>query len=143
MRMMTTDGYATREDLFALRGKRRYRDVELPLSGLKFRIQSLNEAEVTEHQNAVVAFKRGGKYDFNKARILDSNRRLICKCLVDADGKQILTDEDYQWLGELDNSDIGYLYEQCAELCRITGEGTVEELAKNLSTTTESDSSES
>ena len=82
---------ADRAALSAL-GRRRHDTFALPESGLIVRFQSLSEIELSEYDNA--ALKRD---DENDKVIVDeevqktSRARLIILCLVDDDGKRILT----------------------------------------------------
>jgi hypothetical protein len=89
----------------------RYMDTTLPVSGLTVRIRSLTELERTQFENS--RFGRDGK--LIPGRIEDSKARLICLCLVDDDGKQLLKAGDEQAVLSLDSADTGALYDACWE----------------------------
>ena len=111
---------ADRAALSAL-GRRRHDTFALPESGLIVRFQSLSEIELSEYDNAPL--KRD---DENDKVIVDeevqktSRARLIILCLVDDDGKRILTDSDLDWVCSWDPKDTLPLSERLRDFCGIT-----------------------
>lgn len=122
-------GLASKQELLGLSGRRRYRDVALPVATLTVRIQSLTERELSHYQTAVLT-GQSGKQSLNRARLLDATRRLIGMCVVDADNKRMLDDADLDALSGMDAKDTQALYEACTAHCGISKDD-VEELAKN------------
>lgn len=116
--------------LFGSPLKRRYKIVgPLPVNGLRFRIQSLSEGELSAYQAVAV-----GKEGFRPGRMEDANRRLIAKCLVDGDGNRLLTDGQAAKLAEWDAADATALYNECAQHVGVKRED-VDDLAKNSDAT--------
>lgn len=122
--MTTTNGYATR-DVFLAPAKRRFKDVMLPVRGIKLRIRSLMEREKEEYE---AAFFRGDTV--RKDKLVDSRRRLIVLCLCDADGQPILSNADLDSLKDLDGADIAHLARECEEHCGFKP-GEIEATEKN------------
>ncbi len=137
--MTTTNevnGYATKNDLLALTGKRRFRDVPLPVCGLTVRIRSLTEGELSAYYAHVAA----AKSDAGRARRMENaTRRLFAQCLVDGDGNRLLADQDADSLANMDAADSQRLYDACAEHTGIS-QRDVEELVKNSEPTGGGDS---
>lgn len=128
--MAEGNGYATREQLLTAGGKRRFRDVTLPVSELKVRVQSLTEKELSAYQGAVVRAGGRTQIQYIQQRLLDAGRRLIGMCLVDGEGNRMLMDNEIDRLGEMDSADSQHLYTECANHCGINLDD-IEELAKN------------
>jgi hypothetical protein len=99
---------ATRE-LFLAPPKPRYTDFPLPVSNLTVRIRSLTELERTQFENS--RYGRDGK--LIPGRLEDTKARLICLCLVDAAGGQLLKTGDEQAVLQMDSADTGALYDAC------------------------------
>ena len=73
--MSETNGKLTQPDvLFGAPIKRRYRTVELPVSGHHLRIQSITEQEFSNYQDASMS-KKGDRLIASKLR--DANRRVM------------------------------------------------------------------
>lgn len=123
---------ATFDQLVSSGGKRRFKYVDLPVSGLRVRIRSLMEAEVSRY-SAVIATGQGRK-TLNINRLEDANRRLIALCLVDAEGNPLVPDGQSVRIGKMDSVDTSHLYEECAAFCGINT-GDIEDLVKNSETT--------
>jgi len=121
---------ATLEQLF-VPSRRRYKAVTLPVSGLKMRIQSLTEREVSDYQSE--AMKKGGT-GLIPARIRDSGPRLITRCAVDADGNRIMGPQHVHQLSEWDSADANHLHRECMDHCGIREDG-IEALEKNSEAT--------
>lgn len=100
----------TRE-IFLRKPEARYREVSLPACGLTVRIRSLTEAEKTNYERALYD-KKGEQIP---GRLKDSRARLICLCLVDDEGKQLLLPGDEQDVLELDSADTSALWDACWE----------------------------
>lgn len=120
---------ASMAELFPASTKRRYKDVTLPVSGHRVRIQSLTERECSEYEMAVVA-QSTTRSKFVRARLLDANRRLIGLCLVDADGNRLLSDKQADQIATWDSADSNFLHDAVAAHCGINREA-IEELVKN------------
>lgn len=115
---------ATR-DQFLSAGKRRFKDVTLPISGLTVRIRSLSELEFSEFQQANYD-KAGNRI---KGRIVDARARLACLCVCDAAGNPIFLPGDEQELMQFDSADMAHLWEQI--WAHIGAPPNIEETAKN------------
>lgn len=130
---MEGNGYATREQLFdASSGKRRFADVELPVSGLKVRIRSLMESELSDYQLAAVQTSTRG-VQVRDERMRDANRRFIAACLVDKDGRLLLDKGEYNKLAGMDSVDSQHLYNECAKHTGVNRDD-IEALVKNSET---------
>lgn len=133
---MTTNGIATAEDLFAAGGKRRFDIVVLPVSGLRVRIRSLFERELSNYQ-AKIQSSRGEQERQN--RLAAANRQYIALCVVDGDGNPILDPKQVGRIAEWDSADSSFLYEACAKHCGTTTDD-LDSLIKNSDETTPNDS---
>lgn len=122
-------GVATKEQLLELKGKRRYRNVSLPVANLDVRIQSLTERELSHYQTAVLT-GQSGKQSLNRARLLDATRRLIGMCVVDDGNRRMFEDADLDAIAGWDALDTQALYEACTSHCGISRDD-VEDLVKN------------
>jgi hypothetical protein len=134
--MTTTNGHlANADQLFAPR-ERRHREIVLPVSRNRVRIQSLTEREVSHYQ--AVAFKKNGS-GLIPARIRDAGPRLMVLCAVDQAGNRILNDSHVAKFDDWDNADSAFLHSECLEHCGIRSdediELAVEGAAKNSSET--------
>jgi len=125
---------ATTEQLLSPSKRRRYDTVELPVSGLTVRIQSLTELEVNNYQMAVVG-QRQARYQ--RDRLRDATRRLIVLCVVDAVGNRLLSDKHVKRLAEWDAADTQVLYDACAKHVGLNTDDIdqlIEEAGKNSAT---------
>lgn len=107
--MSEHNGYATRDALFGQPLKRRLADVEV--KGQKFRLQSLNDRELS-HLNASV-YGEDGDVDAAQAAML--NARWIVACCVDADGQPMFAESDVTQIQELDGGFVLALGAACRE----------------------------
>jgi len=106
--MSEGNGYATIDELLSLReAPRRYRDVVLPVSKLKLKIQSLTEKEKSDFE--ADAMNRDGT-GASLSRIKDSRRRFIQKCVVEPK----IETAHIAHLGGIDGADLGHLHTECA-----------------------------
>jgi len=112
--------------------KRRYKTVDLPVSGLTVRIQSLTEREVADYQQE--AFKKSGN-GLIPARLRDSGPRLIVRCVVDASGNRIMNASNVPQLLEWDSADSNCLQRACMDHCGIRDDENLDGLVKNSETT--------
>ncbi len=103
----------------------RYKEIEF--EGETYRLRNLNERERAEYELKLQDKK--GRYTFERAR-----RVLIIQCLVDADGKQMLNDEDEAALEMIDGRITGALYDAAQEHCGYD-KNEIEELVKNSEST--------
>ncbi len=125
----------TFDQLIASGGKRRFKNVTLPTSGLVYRIRSLTERELSNYQ-AVIAVRDD---KLREARLATANRRFIALCLVDDQGNTIVPANKVGLLAELDGADSSHLYGECADHCGITTQD-LDDLVGNSDETTTSDS---
>ena len=116
---------AANREAFLAGGKRRYRDVALPVAGVTVRIQSLTELEKAQFEAEF--------YDTNgkkiRGRTLDSRARLIMLSLVDDAGEKLLAPGDETSVMQMDSADTGALWEAIWD--HIEPKVKVEDLAKN------------
>lgn len=119
-----TNGYATRDQLLAP-GKRRFKDVELPISGLRVKIRSLMEVELEKFLSE--AMSRG---QLNKEKTVSSYRRMIVLCVVDHDGSPLFSSADLDALNQWDGADINHLGKECEAHCGLV-QGEAERTEKN------------
>ena len=133
--MSETNGLATRDDVqrAGKSAKRRFKTLEpLPLSGLKFRIQSLTETELSRYQSAAISTRGTG---LKKSKLEDSNTRLFVRVCVDQAGNRLLNDSDTHFFNDFDSVDTAFLFEECAVHCGIN-RNDIAVLEKNSETTT-------
>ena len=120
--------FAVAADLFGKTSPRRYKVLDpLPVRGVRCRIRSLTEREVSEYQSQTIAKKGDG---LRTDRLKDANRRLITLCLVDGDGNPFVTPAMQQELADWDAADTGFLYDECAKHCGLN-RSDIEDLVKN------------
>ncbi len=124
---MSTE-FASREQFMALKN-RRYDVVES--LGIKFRIQSLSEAEKSAFETEV--YFDGEKR--RRERMLNAKRKLVILCLVDEAGAALLDDDDVSELGEVDGVVISAIYDAAFIHCGFA-KGDVDNLAKKNSAET-------
>ncbi len=115
---------ATKQELMARRGQRRYQELTLPASGLAVRIRSLTEREYAEHEASML----GPDYRVDAQKLLAATRRLIAMCLCDDQGNRFLDDADVELIADWDSKDTETLYEECL---RLTGKLKPQVTAKN------------
>jgi len=125
----TNGSLANVQQLFAPR-VRRYKELTLPISGLRVRIQSLTEREVSAFQAATITASGTG---LKRSKLEDANRRFIALCLVDGAGNRLLNDSHVSALAEWDGADSSYLYNECAAHAGLKTED-IEGLTKNSGT---------
>lgn len=122
-----SDQLATLDELFAGPSRRRYKTIgPLPVKQCRVRIRSLTDAEVSDYQMAVVSSKGTSQ----AARMRDANARLICLCLVDADGNPLCAAEHVKQILQWDAADTLYLYDECVRHVGLRRQD-IEELVKN------------
>lgn len=125
--MSENNGLATAEQLMAATGQRRFKELSLPIRGLRVRIRSLTEREMSRYQSVTIA---SGGTGLKRSKLEDASRRLIVLCLVDQDGNQLLGDENLPKLADWDAADTNFLYDECAQHCGIN-RSDIEDLVKN------------
>lgn len=119
---------ATREQLLKP-AERRYLNIPLPVSGLAVRIQSLREGEKTAYETDVSLTEDGERRPVRE-RLEDAKVMLICRVLVDAEGKRLLEDDDFDALSEMDGLDAATIYDAAFKHCGFEPTD-VENLVKN------------
>ena len=121
-----SNGYATIQQLTEP-GKRRFKDVELPVRGGKVLIRSLfeHESEAFQMQN----LKR------NKRGVdVSAYRRLIILCAVDSSSKEpMFSDAHLEIFSLWDAADVNHLGGECSRFCGFS-EGEMERMEKNSET---------
>jgi len=120
-----TQTLASAEQLFAP-AKRRYKKLTLPVSGLRVRIQSLSERELSAYQAVTIA--KTGSFKLNKLE--DANRRLIVLCMVDDAGNRILNGSHVAKLEDWDSADTNFLSAECSSHVGLRAD-EIEGLVKN------------
>ena len=121
---------ATVDELFHDRSPRRYQELTLPVSGKRIRFQSLYEDELSAYQ-AVTMSSRG----FRRSRLEDANRRLLTLCLVNAQGRRLLTAKQADKFKLWDAADSQVAYDAVIKHVGINRED-IEDLIKNSEKTT-------
>jgi hypothetical protein len=100
--------------------RRRFGEFPLP-TGERVRFRSLSEGELSAYDNAI--FERDPETDkvrVNPALQDNARARLIVLCLVDADGKPLLSDGDLEWVSSWDPEVALPLFEALRDHCGIT-----------------------
>lgn len=121
---MAGNGYTTFSELQDLCDVRQYADVVIPhiddsKPPLKFRIQSISEAEWSEISSTNFDLKRGG---FNPKGLRESDARLAAVSLVDGDGNRLLRgDKPHLQLMQLGAWVVEPLVRACRELNNLRG----------------------
>jgi hypothetical protein len=102
---------ATRDQLLTTLGRpqRRYRNVELPVSGLTVRVQSLTEGELSRYQRRLL--KKDGR-GIDPTAIQAANRHLFVACLVNDDNGLMLSASEADTLADMDCADASKLYQE-------------------------------
>lgn len=128
--MSEGNGLATAEQARAAgsRQMRRYRVIDpLPVNGLQFRLQSLTEREMADHDGEATDYARGG---FKRSALRNANARIFVRVLVDAEGNRLFADSDVAVFTDWDSADTNALYDACARHCGIRRVSD-EDLVKN------------
>lgn len=92
-----------REALLAKK-QRRYITVDLP-SGGTAKLQSLTELERAEYNTSLLD-KKG---ELDRDRLTFGTAMLLCRMLVDDDGKRLFLDSEYEELATIDSLDMEVL----------------------------------
>lgn len=125
---MSKNGFVGR-DAFVRPALRRYREIDVQDFG-RVRIQSLTEREMSAYQSGFLN-KHGEPV---QGKIAEMRRRIIALCVVDADGKRLLTDQDADAIGNGDSAVMGKIQEEIQEHIAFGSDEDLEELAKNSET---------
>jgi hypothetical protein len=126
--MSEGNGYASRE-MFLKPAQRRFKDVLLPVSGLKLKIRSLNEGEKEAYETGLLT----SKGDVTRDTMLNARRRLSALCVCDGNGDRLLSDADVDSLKQLDGADLARLQDECQTFCGFS-KGDIEGMVKNSET---------
>ncbi len=108
---------------------RRYKVVELPVSGHTVRIQSLTERELSNYEASAWKPGKVGQ-EMDPAKIKTAGPRLIVLCMVDAAGNRMLNETHVAKLAEWDSFDVEFLHKACNVHVGI-GRTDLEDLEKN------------
>jgi hypothetical protein len=145
---MNDNRIATLDELLGVIAKRRFKGgandvvgdlkgepLTLPVSGLRIRIQSLTESELSEF-NALQLKKDGT--GLSMLQMKDATRKLIALCLVDEQGNRIVPDNKRGLIAQWDSADSQFAYTECATWVGLKSD-FMETFAKNSSTTIDAD----
>lgn len=102
--------------------------VEVPELGGVVYLRGMTGRERDAWEQSLVQRRRGGRVDF---RLENVRARLVCKCLVDEQGAQLLQDSDAEVLGGLRVDVLSRLYDVAQRLSGVTDED-VDELKKSI-----------
>ena len=132
--MSEGNGYATAAQLIG-NSKRRYTETPTP-SGLKVRLQSLSEGEMSAVEADKFDYKNGG---LNREAVLLGRARLIAACAVDVEGNRIFDESDVEKIAiNMDSRDAIAIFRACNEHTGLDED--FEALVKNSSATGDDDS---
>lgn len=115
----------TREQLLQKRS-RPVKEIHVEGLGGSVLIQGLTTSE-RSHFEASLQNKKG-KVD--RSKVLMVRERLIVRCVVDANGKQLLTDDDMPLLSEQPAAIMEQIFNACQELSGFSDQD-IESLEKN------------
>lgn len=96
-------------------------DFEVPEWGGSVKLRVMTGTERDRFESEFV----GGNKSVDMVRA-----KLVAKCLCDADGKRLFTEQEIPSLGEKSAAVLDRLFTECMRLNRFT-KGDVDELAKN------------
>jgi hypothetical protein len=113
----------TREQLLGS-FQRRYKTIDTPLG--EVRIQNLNEGEKSLWQDS--NYGKDGRLVDNW--LSKSRRRLVAACLVDEDGKRLLSNADADKLKEIDAGVVAMVADECSNHIGLPA-AEAKELEKN------------
>ena len=114
-------------DRAALLGKSKRRFAVYRIEHLgDVRVRNLTEAERSQFE----VDNLNDDLNHDRGKVLNAKRRLICACVVDAEGNPILTLDDVVALGEVDGAITGALFDVCQKHCGFKP-GDIERLAGN------------
>jgi hypothetical protein len=104
--------------------QRRYKVIDTPLG--EVRIQNLNEGEKSLWQDS--NYGKDGRLVDNW--LSKSRRRLVAACLVDEDGKRLLSNADADKLKEIDAGVVAMIADECSNHIGLPA-AEAKELEKN------------
>lgn len=137
-------GTASRGDLLAAAGKRRFDTMELPVCGLTVRFRNLSELELSDLEMEALQEVEGSLQQDPEA-VRHSRARLIIRCLVDDAGQPLLNPGDTDAVEALDAMDSALLYDRLREFVgigrRVRDIQAAQEAAKKNSNSTSGDDS--
>ncbi|MFC4333860.1 hypothetical protein [Salininema proteolyticum] len=113
-------------------------DIDVPEWGGTVRLRGLDGMQRARINGTAIAV-RGQTVSIKADALAEQQLRIVCACLVDADGKQLFTVKEFEKLGRKSAEVIERLYQKASELSGLGGEA-VDDTAKN-SESTPSDSS--
>ena len=114
----------TREEIKAKRGVLPREPLDVPALGGTVYVGKMNAKMRDAFEQMVTGGKVGGVN-------LDNIRaRFVALVTVDAEGKPLFTQEDAEWIGELDTEAVQAIVDKGFEINGI-GQNVVEEVAKN------------
>lgn len=106
---------------------RRFAVYKIPHLGA-VRVRSLTERERSIYETETLNDEGDGA---DRDRLEDARRRLICACVVDAEGNTLLKPGDVNALADIDGAISGALFDVCREHCGFQ-KGDVDRLAERL-----------
>lgn len=128
---MSSNGFASADQLQAAAGRRRYGETILPVGGLRVRFQSWKEAELASYDTEVMS--RTGR-ELRKDRVEDATRRFLVRSLVDGNGNRLYRDDQADLLKEWDTANTQHLYEQVRQFVGLDRDH-IGDLVKNSEAT--------
>lgn len=120
--------------------KRRYETCQLPASGQLVRFQSMTAEESAEFDRVEWDWDENNRRVPNDDLIRDTPARLIIACLVDAEGRRLLSDADLPLVRQLDAADIEHLAWEIKKHCRLPDALTKKKTDNSSATTTQNSS---
>ena len=114
----------TREEIKAKRGVLPREPLDVPALGGTVYVGKMN-AKMRDAFEAMVTGGKVGGVNLDNIRA-----RFVALVTVDADGKPLFTQEDAEWIGELDTEAVQAIVDKGFEINGI-GQNAVEEAAKN------------
>lgn len=115
-------------EMFPGKVKRRYIEETAPVSGMRFRFQSLLAGEVSRYQSSLM---NKNTRRMTQRRLETAEARLIVLMAVDENGTVLMNEKHAEKMAsEWDYADIAYLVKACATHSGID-QDEIEDLVKN------------
>lgn len=124
----TNEPKAIGRDALLSRVDRRHTTVDIPGGGT-VRLQSLTEGEKAKYETSMLT-KKGR---VNQTKMEDATCRLIVLCMVDDEGRRILSDSDTWELLKLDGAVTAAIFDVATTHCGFSAED-IDAIVKNSGT---------
>lgn len=112
--------------------------VDIPALGGAVKVRGLSGVDLDSYHQAITVGK-GNKRDVNMKNL---RTKLVVRCVVDGNGRRLLTDDDADALSQIRGDVIGKLFTVAQKLSGLSDE-EIDELGKPSSTTDSGTSSSS